>query len=78
MGINKLTKPFPVSWEEVPIIIDLEYVAAYILGYTTVTLKRLIFTKGFPAFQVGRFWRVDKNKLREWIDAQKVSATTKS
>lgn len=71
--MNIRTHDFPTSWDEVPIVIDLEYVSCYILQYTVQTLKLFSREKRFPAFKVGTGWRVKKDDLLDWIEKQKAS-----
>lgn len=58
------------NWGRVPIIFDLDY-AACIAGSTKGNLKYLAQNKRFPAFKVGRLWRVKKEDLMAWIEQQK-------
>lgn len=58
------------NWERVPVIFDLDY-ASVLVGSTRCNLKYLAHQKRFPAFKVGRLWRVKKEDLLAWIEAQK-------
>lgn len=58
------------SWGRVPVIFDLEY-AACLVGSTKSNLKYLSQNSRFPAFKVGRVWRVKKEDLIAWIEEQK-------
>ena len=45
--------------------------AREILGNITLDeIYRLCKTKDFPAFQIGRKWKIDKGKLQNWIEKQ--------
>lgn len=59
------------SWERVPVIFDLRY-ASCLIGMNTEVLRRITSKGEFPAFKVGKQWRVKKEDLLAWIDKQKV------
>ena len=41
--------------------------AAEMLQVSKRTLERMIYDKKFPAFKVGRQWRVCESQLNKWI-----------
>lgn len=50
------------SWDSVPVIMDIGYVAA-LLKLTTETTRKLCVNGGIPAFKVGDLWRISKAEL---------------
>ena len=50
------------SWNDVPALIDLEQ-AAVLLGLSVESVRRYCVTKDLPAVQIGKQWRIDKQKL---------------
>lgn len=65
-------KTLITSWNDVPIILDLPF-AAELLGLSVDHLKKESRAFRFPAFKVGeRSWRVRKDDLIEWMNAQKI------
>lgn len=56
------------NWDEVPVIIDIPYVAS-IIGMTYEYTRRMIMKGEIPAHKVGNSWRINKNELREYLGA---------
>lgn len=67
MGFYKII----TSWDEVPVIMDLP-MAARLIGVTPESLKKRCQRGTFPAYKEGALWRVDKDRLREYIDSRTV------
>ena len=62
---NKMyNKKTYLSWNEVPVLMTLEE-AAILLGLNVESVRRYCVTKDIPAIQIGKQWRVDKQKLME-------------
>ena len=51
-----------LSWGEVPALIDLEQ-AAMLLGLSIESVRRYCVIGDIPAIQIGKQWRIDKQKL---------------
>lgn len=51
-----------LTWNDVPAIIDLEQASA-LLGLSVDSVRRYCVTKDIPAVQIGKQWRIDKQKL---------------
>ena len=51
-----------LTWDDVPAIIDLEQ-ASVLLGLSVDAVRRYCVTKDIPAVQIGKQWRIDKQKL---------------
>ena len=51
-----------LTWNDVPAIIDLEQ-ASVLLGLSVDAVRRYCITKDIPAVQIGKQWRIDKQKL---------------
>mgnify|MGYP003413126465 FL=1 len=51
-----------LSWSDVPALIDLEQ-ASILLGLSIESVRRYCVTKDLPAIQIGKQWRIDKQKL---------------
>lgn len=51
-----------LSWNEVPAIIDLEQAGA-LLGLHIESVRRYCVNGDIPAIQIGKQWRIDKQKL---------------
>ena len=60
------------NWDKVPVFFDLAY-AATLLGLSLDSLHKLCQRGQFPAFKVGKLWRVRKCDLVAYIEQQKVS-----
>ncbi len=50
------------SWNEVPALMDLEQ-TGMLLGLSIESVRRYCVTGDIPAVQIGKQWRVDKEKL---------------
>ncbi len=51
-----------LSWSDVPAIIDLEQ-ASVLLGLSIESVRRYCVIGDIPAIQIGKQWRIDKEKL---------------
>ncbi len=51
-----------LTWNEVPALIDLEQ-AATLLGLSIESVRRYCVIGDIPAVQIGKQWRIDKEKL---------------
>ncbi len=51
-----------LSWSEVPALIDLEQ-ASILLGLSIESVRRYCVMGDIPAVQIGKQWRIDKQKL---------------
>jgi excisionase family DNA binding protein len=51
-----------LSWNEVPALMDLEQ-AAMLLGLSIESVRRYCVIGDIPAVQIGKQWRIDKEKL---------------
>lgn len=65
-------KEFPIKWDDVPVIIDLEYVSCYLLKISVQTLQNLCRAGKLPAFKIEKNWRIEKSALIEWINSNRV------
>ncbi len=50
------------TWNDVPALIDLEQ-ASVLLGLSVESVRRYCVTKDLPVVQIGKQWRIDKQKL---------------
>jgi excisionase family DNA binding protein len=50
------------TWNDVPALMDLEQ-ASVLLGLSVESVRRYCVTKDLPAVQIGKQWRIDKQKL---------------
>jgi excisionase family DNA binding protein len=57
------------AWERVPVVMDLSY-AAVLLGVSLDRLRKLAQRGEFPAFKVGKLWRVNKTDMLSYIQKQ--------
>lgn len=53
-----------LNWDEVPALIDIEQ-ASLLLGLSVDAVRRYCVTKDIPAVQIGKQWRIDKQKLMQ-------------
>ncbi len=53
-----------ISWDEAPAILTPKE-AAILLGLSVDTVRRRCAKKELPAIQIGKHWRIDKQKLME-------------
>ena len=51
-----------LTWNDVPVIINLEE-AGTLLGLSEESVRRYCVTGDIPAIQIGKQWRIDKEKL---------------
>ena len=51
-----------LTWSEVPALLDLEQ-ASVLLGLSVESVRRYCVTKDLPGIQIGKQWRIDKQKL---------------
>lgn len=61
-GGNKMKTQSYLTWSEVPALIDLEQ-ASVLLGLSIESVRRYCVTKDLPAVQIGKQWRIDKQRL---------------
>lgn len=52
-----------------PAVLTVQQAAEY-LGVCDETLYSLVHRRDFPAFRIGRSWRIDGQKLGEWVRQQ--------
>ena len=52
-----------LSWNDVPALIDLEQ-ASVLLGLNIESVRRYCVIGDIPAVQIGKQWRIDKQKIR--------------
>ena len=50
------------TWNDVPALIDLEQ-ASVLLGLSIESVRRYCVIGDIPAIQIGKQWRIDKQKL---------------
>lgn len=53
-----------LTWNDVPALIDLEQ-ASVLLGLSIESVRRYCVTGDLPGVQIGKQWRIDKQKLME-------------
>ena len=70
----KKTAPI-VGWEQVPVIIDLPYVAV-ILGANPEVIRRYLASGKIRGFKVGREWRITKDELMKFVSGKEQECTT--
>jgi excisionase family DNA binding protein len=51
-----------LTWNDVPALIDLEQ-ASLLLGLSIESVRRYCVMGDIPAIQIGKQWRIDKEKL---------------
>lgn len=51
-----------LTWNDVPTLLDLEQ-ASVLLGLSVESVRRYCVSGDIPAIQIGRLWRIDKQKL---------------
>ena len=51
-----------LTWNDVPALIDLEQ-ASTLLGLSIDSVRRYCVIGDIPAIQIGKQWRIDKEKL---------------
>ena len=51
-----------LTWNDVPALIDLEQ-ASSLLGLSIESVRRYCVIGDIPAVQIGKQWRIDKQKL---------------
>ncbi|TQI66227.1 helix-turn-helix domain-containing protein [Clostridium sp. KNHs216] len=61
------------AWERVPVVFDLPY-AATLLNVSLDRIRKLAQRGEFPAFKIGKLWRVNKADMLDYIDRQKVAS----
>jgi excisionase family DNA binding protein len=61
-GGDFVTKNRFFTWNDVPALIDLEQ-ASVLLGLSIESVRRFCVTGDIPAVQIGKQWRIDKQKL---------------
>ena len=58
-----------VGWEQVPIVVDLPYVAV-VLGANPEVVRRYLASGVIKGFKVGREWRILKTELMAIVGAK--------
>ena len=53
-----------LTWNDVPTLIDLEQ-ASILLGLSIESVRRYCVMGDIPAIQIGKQWRIDKQKLMQ-------------
>jgi excisionase family DNA binding protein len=62
MEVCEMRQKSYLTWDEVPALLDLEQ-ASILLGLSIDSVRRYCVTNDLPAVQVGKQWRIDKQKL---------------
>ena len=55
--------------EELPLVLTPIVIAA-VLGISRNTAYEVIHSKGFPAFRVGKQYRVSRERFLTWLDSE--------
>lgn len=55
--------------EELPLVLTPMDIAA-VLGISRNTVYEVIHSKGFPAFRVGKQYRVSRERFLTWLDSE--------
>ena len=55
--------------EELPLVLTPIDIAA-VLGISRNTVYEVIHSKGFPAFRVGKQYRVSRERFLTWLDSE--------
>ena len=58
------------NYDELPLMLNVVQVAA-VLGISRAGAYELVHSEGFPTLKIGSRIVVPKDRLREWIDANK-------
>jgi excisionase family DNA binding protein len=53
-----------MTWNDVPALLDLEQ-ASVLLGLSIESVRRYCVTQDLPAVQIGKQWRIDKQRLMQ-------------
>ncbi len=61
-----MVKTKPTSWDDVPLVLNIQEVAD-LLGVHLNTIKKKVGDE-IPARKVGRSWRVSKSDLQRYIE----------
>ena len=56
-----------LSWDNAPIILTAKQTGV-LLGLSADTIRKRCIKKKLPATQIGKSWRIDKQKLMEQIN----------
>lgn len=56
-----------MSFDELPVVIGVSEIMA-VLGISRNTAYELLHSESFPAFTIGKQYRVQRQKFVEWID----------
>lgn len=64
---------YETTWDRVPVVFDLPY-AATLLGVSLDRIRKLAQRGEFPAFKVGKLWRVNKTDMLAYLEHQKVAS----
>ena len=59
-----------VNWDEVPVIIDVPYVAR-LLAMNADYVTRLAQKSKIPAFKAGRLWRFRKDEIEQYMEERR-------
>lgn len=60
---------FTTRWDDVPVVVDLPY-ASVLLQLHPETLRKLAVAGEFPAVKIGNTWRIEKNKLKQYMGVE--------
>lgn len=58
------------STVSLPLVLNVHEAAEY-LKVCDETVYNLVYREDFPAFRIGRIWRIDAQRLGEWVSRQK-------
>lgn len=64
-----------VGWDQVPIVVDLPYVAV-VLQANPEVVRRYLASGAIKGFKVGREWRILKTELMAFVGEEKEVCTT--
>lgn len=59
------------NWDDVPVIIDLAMLCR-LLGISMPTAQKLVNAGDIPAKKVGNAWRVTKDAVKRYVEAERI------
>ncbi|HHW42528.1 MAG TPA: helix-turn-helix domain-containing protein [Desulfotomaculum sp.] len=64
------------SWEELPLTLGVEEVSR-VTGYGKARIRELCRAKKIPCIRLGRAFRIPRDSLRRWLEAEAERAVEK-
>lgn len=65
---RKMAKKIPTSWDDVPLVLDIPYIA-FMLGLSNERVRQLLANGSIKGIKIDKIWRINKADLMSFLGA---------